>query len=198
MGLDCRYCHNTVEDAGFAAIPANQTCMNCHANLDLGERQRRLQPLFDSWEGKSTLEWVKVHMLPDYAYFNHSVHLNAGVGCSSCHGRIDQMVVVYQAEPLSMSWCLDCHRDPTPHLRPVDQVTNMAWFESDAAKSYDPAADPTRKRRLDPRHVATRIDHCRFHGARAPDQRAILLDRRDRDDHRLQRRLTHFAFSPSR
>jgi len=150
MGLDCRYCHSSVEDAAYAAIPPNQTCMNCHANLDLGEKQARLQPLFDSWEGESTLEWVKVHMLPDYAYFDHSVHLNAGVGCSSCHGRIDQMEIVYQAEPLSMGWCLDCHRDPTPHLRPVDQVTNMAWFESEESKSYDPAADPTRKRKLDP------------------------------------------------
>lgn len=149
MGLDCRYCHNTVEQAAFAAVPPNQTCMNCHSNLDLGERQRRLQPLFDSWEQKSTLAWVKVHMLPDYAYFNHAVHLNAGVGCSSCHGRIDQMEVVYQAEPLSMSWCLDCHRNPGPHLRPADQVTNMAWFETDAAKAYDPTKDPARKRKLD-------------------------------------------------
>lgn len=154
LGLDCRYCHSSVEDNAFAAIPPNNTCMNCHANLDLGERQRRVQPLIDSYEGKSTLEWVKVHMLPDYAYFSHSPHLNAGVGCSTCHGRVDQMEIVSQAQPLSMSWCLDCHRDPKPYLRPTDQITNMAWFDSPESQSYDPAKDPNRKRH----YVANRTE----------------------------------------
>jgi len=145
MGLDCRYCHSSVEQGGFAAIPPNNTCMNCHGNLDLGERQRRVQPVIDSFEGKSTLEWVKVHLLPDYAYFTHDAHLNAGVGCSTCHGRIDQMEVVYQAKPLSMSWCIDCHRNPGPNLRPADKITDMSW---DPEKhDYDAAADPTRKRK---------------------------------------------------
>ncbi|MCC6623695.1 MAG: cytochrome c3 family protein [Deltaproteobacteria bacterium] len=148
LGIDCRYCHSTVEEASFASIPPNGTCMNCHANLDLGERQRRVQPVIDSYEGKSTLEWVKVHMLPDYAYFAHAPHINAGVGCESCHGRVDQMEIVYQDQPLSMSWCLDCHRDPTPHLRPRDQVTTMGWLGSPEAAAYDPDKDPTRTRKL--------------------------------------------------
>lgn len=149
MGIDCQYCHSTVETSASAAIPPNNVCMNCHANLDLGpERQPKVQPLIDSFEGKQPLEWVRVHMLPDYAYFDHSVHINAGVGCASCHGRIDQMDVVHQVEPLSMSWCLDCHRNPEPHLRPADQVTNMGWSAADA-EAYDPAADATRRRRYD-------------------------------------------------
>ena len=156
MGLDCRYCHSTVESSSFASIPPNATCMNCHANLDLGERQKRVQPLIDSYEGKKSLEWVKVHMLPDYAYFNHAVHLNSGVGCSSCHGRIDQMEIVAQDQPLSMGWCLDCHRNPEPNLRPTDQITNMAWSEADA-EAYDAAKDPTRKRKFDAATVMANV-----------------------------------------
>jgi len=162
LGLDCRYCHSTVEDAPFASLPSNAVCMNCHANLDLGERQKRVQPLIDSYEGKQPLEWVKVHMLPDFAYFNHAVHLTAGVGCSSCHGRIDQMDVVSQAAPLSMSWCLDCHRNPEPQLRPADQITNMAWSTADADR-YDPSKDPDRKRKFSATSVVPGL-------RRAPDQ----------------------------
>ena len=158
MGLDCRYCHSTIESAAYAAIPPNATCMNCHINLDLGpERQQRVKPLIDSYEGKATLEWVKVHMLPDYAYFDHSVHLNAGVGCTSCHGRVDQMDVVWQVQPLSMLWCLDCHRNPEPNLRPLDQITNMAWSDADA-DAYDPAKDAGRRRHFDPKFIDNHAD----------------------------------------
>ncbi|MFT7581388.1 MAG: hypothetical protein ACI9MR_003064 [Myxococcota bacterium] len=153
MGMDCRYCHNTVEDAAHAAIPPAATCMNCHENLDLGDRQRRVQPVFDAYEGKKPLEWVRVHMLPDYAYFNHSVHVAAGVGCSSCHGRIDQMEVVYQAKPLSMSWCLDCHRGFEENLRPLDQVTKMDW--EPGATDYDWKTDEARVR-----HELIPPEHC--------------------------------------
>lgn len=125
LGIDCRYCHTTVEHAGFAAVPATQTCMNCHTNIR--SDSAKLKPLMDSWNTGKPVEWVKVHDLPDYAYFNHSAHVNSGVGCVTCHGRVDTMEVVYQAERLSMSWCLDCHRNPEKHLRPRDQVTNMHY-----------------------------------------------------------------------
>lgn len=156
LGLDCRYCHNTVEQAGQAAIPPTQTCMNCHTQVHGSDRDTSdaasyspaLRPVADSWATGKPIEWVRVHMLPDYAYFNHSVHVAAGVGCASCHGRIDRMEVVRQDQPLSMGWCLDCHRDPTPHLRPLDQVTNMEWDL--ANNDYDPSADPARVRDLNP------------------------------------------------
>jgi len=142
LGMDCRYCHDTVERAAHAAVPPTKTCMNCHV-LVLPDSPR-LALVRQSWQTGEPLPWTRVHMLPDYARFDHSVHLAAGVGCASCHGRIDQMQVVKQVEPLSMGWCLSCHRNPWPQLRPPDQVTNMAW---DAATSgYDARTDPARTR----------------------------------------------------
>ena len=143
MGMDCRYCHNTVERASHAAVPPTATCMNCHATVQ--PDSPRLAPVRESAETGEPVEWVRVHMLPDYAYFDHSVHVAGGVGCVSCHGRIDQMPVVTQREPLSMSWCLDCHRDPAANLRPRSEVTNMAWDEP-----YDPQEDPHRTREVNP------------------------------------------------
>ena len=125
LGIDCRYCHNTVEEAGFAALPPTATCMNCHASIKA--ESTILKPLRESAEKNEPLKWVKIHQLPDYAYFNHKVHVNAGVGCETCHGRIDQMEEVYLANTLSMSWCLDCHRNPQPNLRPQSEVTTMGW-----------------------------------------------------------------------
>ena len=125
LGMDCRYCHSTVEQAGFAAIPPTQTCMNCHSVVR--KDSPNLKAVQESWQTGLPVQWVKVHDLPDYAFFNHSAHVNRGVGCVSCHGRIDQMDVVSQVAPLSMGWCLDCHREPERHLRPKDQVTNMGW-----------------------------------------------------------------------
>jgi menaquinone reductase, multiheme cytochrome c subunit len=126
LGLDCRYCHNTVEQAAVAAIPPTQTCMNCHDRVRTDSN--KLLPVRASFASDEAVPWVKVHDLPDYAYFNHSAHVTRGVGCVSCHGRVDQMVEVYQHEPLSMSWCLDCHRNPEPNLRPPAEVTNMNWI----------------------------------------------------------------------
>ena len=128
MGIDCRYCHANIERSQEAMIPATQTCMGCHAVIKTDSV--RLQPVRDSWAKDKPIEWVRIHKLPEHAYFDHSVHLAVGVGCSSCHGRIDQMEVVRQDQPLSMSWCLDCHRDPGKAIRPKDQVTNMAWTPS--------------------------------------------------------------------
>ncbi len=125
LGLDCRYCHTTVEDASFAAIPPTQTCMNCHSGIR--SDSSRLEAVFKSNETGEPVQWVKVHDLPDYVYFNHSAHVNKGVSCVSCHGRVDKMAVVQQVKPLSMGWCLDCHRAPEKHLRPLDKVTDLAW-----------------------------------------------------------------------
>lgn len=129
LGLDCRYCHTTVERAGFAAIPPTETCMNCHSLVRA--TSPRLEPVRQSWQTGKPVEWIKVHDLPEYVFFNHSAHVTRGVGCVSCHGRVDKMDVVQQVQPLSMSWCLDCHRDPAPNLRPKDEVTTMSWVPSE-------------------------------------------------------------------
>jgi hypothetical protein len=144
MGMDCRYCHNTVEVAPHAAIPPSATCMNCHSQVKTDSP--RLATVRESFETGESIEWVRVHQLPDFAFFDHGPHVAAGVGCSSCHGRVDAMVTVEMNQPLSMGWCLDCHRDPGPQLRPLDQVTNMNWFEEEASKNYDYTKDPDRKR----------------------------------------------------
>lgn len=125
LGLDCRYCHTGVEVSDYAVIPPTQTCMNCHGQIQT--QSLNLLPVRESWATGQPIEWVKVNHLPDFAYFPHSVHVNAGVGCETCHGRIDQMEVVYQVSPLSMAWCLDCHRAPEEHLRDPALVTEMGF-----------------------------------------------------------------------
>lgn len=125
LGLDCRYCHNTVEQAAMAAIPPTETCMNCHQRVKTAST--KLEPIRQSFASGQPVEWTKVHDLPDYAYFNHSAHVTRGVGCVSCHGRVDQMEVVHQEKPLSMAWCIECHRAPEEVLRPPSEVTNMRW-----------------------------------------------------------------------
>lgn len=125
LGMDCRYCHTTVEQTSFASIPPTQTCMNCHTGIHTSSAN--LAPVRESFASGKPIEWVKVHDLAEFAYFDHSAHVNRGVGCVSCHGRVDQMEVVWQHQPLSMAWCLECHREPENHLRPVDTVTQMSW-----------------------------------------------------------------------
>lgn len=125
FGIDCRYCHWNVEEHAHAGVPPTETCMGCHQHV-LPE-STLLPVLREKWQTGDPVPWIKVHMLPDYAYFHHGVHVKAGIGCASCHGRIDQMEVVRQAEPLNMGWCLECHRAPENHLRPYDQVTNMEY-----------------------------------------------------------------------
>jgi len=123
LGLDCRYCHNTVERAAHAAVPTTETCMACHAKIHT--ESRKLTAVRESWATGEPVAWKKVHDLPDYVYFDHSAHVLGGVACVSCHGRVDRMEIVHQDKPLSMGWCLDCHRDPTPNLRPPHLVTAM-------------------------------------------------------------------------
>jgi len=125
LGMDCRYCHTRVEVSPHANVPSTQTCMNCHTLI--GSDSDKLLPVRESWATGEPIEWVRIHKLPDYAYFDHSAHLNAGVGCESCHGNIAAMEVVEQKKPLSMSWCLDCHRNPGPYLRSQDELTKMNW-----------------------------------------------------------------------
>ncbi len=126
LGMDCRYCHNTVERAAFAAVPPTATCMNCHALIAADSRE--LLPVQQSAASGEPVPWVRVHDLADFVYFDHSAHISKGVGCVTCHGRIDRMEQVYQAETLSMGWCLDCHRNPEPHLRPRQFITTMDWI----------------------------------------------------------------------
>ena len=125
LGISCQYCHTNVKDAAHSNVPATQTCMNCHSQIRT--ESLKLLPVRESWATGNSIEWVKVHKLPDYAQFSHAVHTNNGVGCESCHGRIDQMEVVFLAEPLSMGWCLECHRAPEQYLRPNDEITTMGY-----------------------------------------------------------------------
>lgn len=128
LGLDCRYCHVNVETGAAAMIPPTQTCMNCHEKAGTDEKRNwKLTLVRQSAATGDSIPWVKVHDLPDYVYFDHSAHVARGVGCASCHGRVDKMETVEQVEPLSMGWCLECHRNPDPHLRPLDAVTKMDW-----------------------------------------------------------------------
>ena len=125
LGIDCRYCHSNVEKSGYANLPTAQTCMNCHSLI------KTTSPLLavvrKSYETNQPVPWVQIHQVPDFVYFNHSIHINRGVSCIECHGAINQMDVVGEAKSLSMGFCLDCHRDPAAHLRPLDQVTNLDW-----------------------------------------------------------------------
>src|ERR1700760_3368024 len=123
VGLDCRYCHTSVEDSSFAGIPPTKTCMNCHS--EIFANSPFLEPVRDSFRTGKSIEWTRVHDLPDFVYFNHSIHVNKGVGCESCHGRVDKMPLMWKANSLEMSWCLDCHRNPQRVLRPLDQITTM-------------------------------------------------------------------------
>jgi len=135
LGIDCRYCHNTVEYAAHAAIPPTETCMNCHAQIH--RDSPKLEALRRSYETGEPIAWVRIHDLPGYAYFDHSAHVTRGVSCVSCHGRVDRMEVVYQHEPLSMGWCLECHRNVEPNLRNPKFVTDLAFTpEQDPALGW--------------------------------------------------------------
>ena len=124
-GIDCRYCHTTVETSAFAGMPSTQTCMNCHS--EIWAQSPALEPVRNSFMDGAPLEWNRVHNLPGFVYFNHSIHVDKGVGCSTCHGQVDQMPLTFKAESMQMSWCLDCHQNPAAFLRPRDQVFSMTW-----------------------------------------------------------------------
>jgi Cytochrome c7 and related cytochrome c len=125
IGIDCRYCHTSVEKAASAGIPPTKTCMNCHAQI--WANSPFLEPVRQSFRTDTPLRWIRVHDLPDFVYFNHSVHVKKGVGCSTCHGRVDRMPLMYQKSSLLMEWCLDCHRAPEKYVRPREAVYQMDY-----------------------------------------------------------------------
>ncbi|MDF1816485.1 MAG: ammonia-forming cytochrome c nitrite reductase subunit c552 [Verrucomicrobiales bacterium] len=137
LGMDCRYCHSFVESSSHSNLPNAELCWNCHGPGKVKSDSPRLEllrqamdPNYENYTGEP-IQWVQIHETPDYAYFNHSAHVNRGVSCVECHGRVDQMPVVYHAKPLSMSFCLDCHRNPDKSLRPLDEITNLDWEAED-------------------------------------------------------------------
>ena len=128
-GIDCRYCHTTVETTASAGLPPTQTCMNCHSQI--WSDSPYLEPVRASYRDNKPIEWEKVHDLPEYTYFNHSIHVAKGVGCSTCHGQIDNMPAVYQENTLQMEWCVACHREPEKFIRPKSEIFNMAYQPGD-------------------------------------------------------------------
>jgi hypothetical protein len=125
LGLQCQYCHTSVEKSSYAGIPPTKTCMNCHSQI--WTNAQLLEPVRQSWATGESIQWIRVHDLPDYVYFNHEIHVNKGIGCASCHGRVDQMPIMYEQNTLQMEWCLNCHRNPSVNLRPTSEIYNMAW-----------------------------------------------------------------------
>jgi hypothetical protein len=146
LGIDCRYCHTSVDKSAVAGIPPTETCMNCHRNI--WTNADLLEPIRASYRENKPMEWAKVHDLPDYVYFNHSIHVAKGMGCTTCHGPVGKMQLMYQDASLLMEWCLDCHRNPEKNVRPRDQVFNAEWqppsdsderkaMQATLAKEYD-------------------------------------------------------------
>jgi hypothetical protein len=132
-GIDCRYCHTSVEKSSFAGLPQTEICMTCHSQLF--KDAPVLAPLFQSFETGKPLHWNRVHDLPDFVYFNHSIHVNKGIGCASCHGEVDQMPLTWPTQSLEMQWCLSCHREPERYIRPREQVFNLHWQPSAAEQA---------------------------------------------------------------
>ena len=138
LGMDCRYCHSFVESSGHANVPTSQVCWNCHRSVKLGSPllepvRRSADETYELFTGEP-VRWKRVHQAPDYVYFDHSVHVNRGISCKSCHGDVGEMRVVEHAEAQSMSWCLDCHRDPAKHVRPLEEVFNLKWKPEDMSE----------------------------------------------------------------
>jgi hypothetical protein len=150
-GIDCRYCHTSVETSNSAGLPPTKTCMNCHSQIYSDSPY--LEPVRRSWKENKPIEWTRVHDLPDYVYFNHSIHVNKGVGCSTCHGRVDEMPLVYQAASLQMEWCLQCHREPERYLRDRKDVFNMKWRPENKSKE-EIAFGLEKKKEYNVRHKA--------------------------------------------
>lgn len=123
LGIDCRYCHTTAEISPYAGMPTTDTCMNCHAQVWTDSPM--LEPIRQSWKTGVPVQWRRVHDLADFVYFDHSIHVAKGIGCSTCHGQVDQMPLMHKSESLFMQWCLDCHRDPTANVRPLSEIYDM-------------------------------------------------------------------------
>jgi hypothetical protein len=157
LGLDCRYCHTSVETSAFAGMPSTKVCMTCHSQV--WTEAPILQPVREAFAEDRSIEWTRVHDLPDFAYFDHSIHVSKGIGCASCHGRVDQMPLAWREETLNMEWCLACHRAPERFVRPRDEVFDMEW---------EPPADRAERRAqaqelLELQHVNPRTDCSTCH-----------------------------------
>ena len=124
-GIDCRYCHTSVEESSFAGVPPTKTCMNCHSQI--WSDSPMLEPVRESFRTGKSIQWPRVHNLPGFVYFDHSIHIHKGVGCTTCHGQVDRMPLMWQERSLQMEWCLDCHRNPERYVRPRDEVFNVAY-----------------------------------------------------------------------
>ena len=124
-GIDCRYCHTSVETSHFAGLPATETCMSCHSQI--WNNVTVTQPIRDSWASGKSIAWTRVHNLPDFVYFNHSIHVNKGIGCSACHGNVSEMPLLYKVNTLNMNWCINCHRNPAKYIRPRSEVFNASY-----------------------------------------------------------------------
>lgn len=131
VGIDCRYCHTSVEESSFAGIPSTAVCMNCHSMLF--DDSPMLEPVRESFRTGRPIEWTRVYDLPDFVYFDHGIHVQKGIGCTTCHGQIDEMPLTWKAESLKMEWCLACHRDPARHVRPREEVFDVDWNPDDLA-----------------------------------------------------------------
>jgi cytochrome c7-like protein len=147
-GIDCLYCHEGAERSAYAGVPASDRCMGCHNQV--WNDSDLIAPVRASVATGQPIRWQRVHSLPDFVYFDHSIHVTRGIGCVSCHGRVDEMAAVYQVQRLTMSWCLDCHRDPVPHLRPRDRITSMTWT----------AASPMQTAELARGYHTRSLTHC--------------------------------------
>lgn len=147
-GIDCLYCHEGAERAAFAGVPPSERCLGCHNQIWNDSSQ--IAPLHASVATGQPIRWRRVHSLPDFVYFDHAIHVTRGIGCVTCHGRVDEMTAVYQVQRLTMSWCLDCHRDPVPQLRPRDQITSMTWT----------AEGPAQLAALAQHYRPRRLTHC--------------------------------------
>ena len=135
LGMDCRYCHNAVEKSWYSNVPASAVCMNCHSQVLKDDP--RLAQVRESAQSGKPIAWVQVHRVPDYVYFNHSVHVNRGISCVECHGQVNKMEEVYHFQPLSMTFCLDCHRNPATKIRPLDKITDLTWRWSENAQENE-------------------------------------------------------------
>ncbi|MGI8786168.1 MAG: cytochrome c3 family protein [Pyrinomonadaceae bacterium] len=155
-GIDCRYCHTSVETSYSAGIPPTQTCMNCHSQI--WSDSPYLEPVRASYRDNKPIEWVRVHDLPEFAYFNHSIHIAKGVGCSTCHGQIDEMPAVFQENTLQMEWCLACHREPEKFIRPKSEIYNMEWRDDDL--TTDERAQLKANYKIRPKEMLTSCSTC--------------------------------------
>jgi len=156
-GIDCRYCHTSVETSASAGIPPTQTCMNCHSQI--WSDSPYLEPVRASYRDNKPIEWERVHDLPEYAYFNHSIHVAKGVGCASCHGDIANMPAVYQENTLQMEWCVACHRDPAPNIRPKAEIFNTSWNKDDITDEQQKEVDESIKK-LRSKEMLTSCSTC--------------------------------------